>query len=29
MTNGKRKGKNGELEFARLCRDEGSAAWRD
>ncbi|MFZ7120710.1 MAG: hypothetical protein ACOWWH_07145 [Eubacteriaceae bacterium] len=23
MTNSKRKGKNGELEFARLCRDNG------
>lgn len=28
MTNGKRKGKNGELEFARLCRDEGFDARR-
>lgn len=28
MTNGKAKGKRGELEFARLCRDEGFNARR-
>ena len=28
MTNGRQKGKRGELEFARLCRDEGFDARR-
>ena len=28
MTNGKRKGKNGELEFVRLCKAEGFSARR-
>ena len=28
MTNGKRKGKNGELEFVRLCKAEGFTARR-
>lgn len=28
MTNSRRKGKEGELEFARVCRDEGYSARR-